>query len=309
MINRLDVYITIILFVSLISSTLSLTASPPPSTSPPERSYLDQLHSYHSSFPHINALQWSQLSNLCEQITAWNTKVNLISRKDIQFLLPNHVIPSLSLSSLRVFKEGMNVIDVGCGGGFPSLPNAILYPQTSFSLLDSNSKKMMVVADIVQQLNLKNVRVITSRAEDLHEKYDLLLGRAVSAIPNFLTFSSHLLDTSKEKISSDSKMLDRGLLYLKGGDYNKELEEANIDDYSILSVQDLVNHDGFQSDKYILHIPVEQIQKFYEQMIKTKSKEKFSDRLLKPKPKIKRETIATSTKVWTSSKKSDGSKA
>ena len=139
----------------------------------------------------------------------------MISRKDIDSIVPNHIIPSMSISLVKNFGKGDSVIDVGTGGGIfsydfakvksnflmlglPGLPMAILHPEASFTLLDSNRKKMKIVSEIASPtvLNLPNVRVVVSRAELHLEKYDYLLGRAVAAIPTFLGFSSHLIKTA-----------------------------------------------------------------------------------------------------------------
>lgn len=175
---------------------------------------------YKKDFDSISDEQWDKLEELSLKLFDWNTKVNLVSRKDVEFLIPNHVIPCLSMSLIRNFKKGETVIDVGTGGGLPGLPLAIICPDAQFTLIDSNSKKMMVVNDMAASLGLKNVRVICCRAEKLTEKFDFLLGRAVSALPNFLSFSSHLI---KEKSAASSTTIadtgitvSSGMLYLKG---------------------------------------------------------------------------------------------
>ena len=121
--------------------------------------------------------QYDKLNQLYIITKQWNEKVNLISRKDIDYLIPNHILPSLSISLIKYFDHHDTIIDVGTGGGFPGLPLAIICPMANFTLLDSSSKKMMVVNDIVNSLELKNVKVINSRAELYRiEKYDFILG-------------------------------------------------------------------------------------------------------------------------------------
>lgn len=209
---------------------------------------------YKQDFPNLDASQWNQLENLSINFVDWNNKVNLVSRKDIQFLIPNHIIPCLSMSLIRNFAKGETVIDVGTGGtslyleifyysehivitkqsltshifllegGLPGLPLAIACPNTQFTLIDSNVKKMMVVQDLADSLGLKNVRVICNRAEKLDERFDFMLGRAVSNLPNFLSFSSHLVDGKsktpltvvEQKSISLGITVGSGLLYLKG---------------------------------------------------------------------------------------------
>lgn len=193
--------------------------------------WLPDYSSYKKDFGNITDDQWDKLEVLSLKLYDWNTKVNLVSRKDVEFLIPNHVIPCLAMSLIRNFGAGETVIDVGTGGGLPGLPLAIICPDAHFTLLDSNSKKMMVVSEIASSLGLKNVNVVCSRAEKLTDKFDFLLGRAVSALPNFLSFSSHLIDEKSRASSSNfvrkpssesattgpsSIAISSGMLYLKG---------------------------------------------------------------------------------------------
>lgn len=216
----------------------------------------DKLDDYRFIFPSLHESQWEQIRKYSELLTDWNSKINIISRKDIQHIIPRHILPSLSISLVKKFKSSDCVIDVGTGGGLPGIPMAIANPETQFTLLDSNNKKITVVSDIVEKLKLKNVKVVWSRSEAVEEKFDFIIGRAVSAIPNFLDFSSHLIRSTVE--SCDDK-ISNGLLYLKGGEFSAELKEAEINTYSLRSVQDLLN---IESDKYILYIPSHEIKIF-----------------------------------------------
>ena len=160
---------------------------------------------------------------------------------------------------------------------------SIVNPDAHFTLIDSNSKKMKVVQNIVDTLKLSNVKVVCSRAEDYHEKYDFILGRAVSAIPNFLNWSSHLLNEtpqSKSVTTSSDHTISSGLLYLKGGDFTDELSEAKINPSSVqlFPVNELVQ--GLQSEKFVLYIPAHEISNFYNrkqlEAIKLKESKKKS---------------------------------
>lgn len=208
---------------------------------------------------------------LGERVLEWNSKVNLISRKDSLNLVPNHIIPCLAMSLVRRFNKNEAVIDVGTGGGLPGLPISIVNPSCQVTLLDSNSKKMMVVEDMAKTLKLDNVRVVCARAEALQgQTFDFVLGRAVSAIPNFLGFSSHLMSPmSTTPIAplpaahlSGESVLGNGLLYLKGGEFDDELAGAGIVQHTKYAVRDLVP--GLDSDKYVLHVPAAEVVAFHE---------------------------------------------
>lgn len=222
-------------------------------------SSIGDFKSYYDSFPNISLHQWFQLNQLAFELYEWNSKVNLISRKDIHLLIPNHIIPSLSISLVKQFQENEKIIDVGTGGGLPGIPLAIIYPNSQFTLLDSCSKKIKIVQNILDTLKLNNVQVINSRAEEYNESFDYILGRAVKELPVFLGFSSHFL---YKKDNNNNR--DGGLLYLKGGDFHNELKDSNIKNYDIYPISNLIKVDPVsKSNKNILFVKINEINKFY----------------------------------------------
>ena len=148
----------------------------------------------------------------------WNSKINVISRKDIDSLYTRHVLHSLAIAKVQPFLPGSSVLDVGTGGGFPGLPLAILFPQTQFYLCDSIQKKITVVRAVADALGLQNVRAEKIRAEDVPGKFDFIVSRAVTQMPEFVTWIR-----GKIKPQSVHKLAN-GVLYLKGGDLSEEMK-------------------------------------------------------------------------------------
>jgi 16S rRNA (guanine527-N7)-methyltransferase len=238
----------------------------------------NQLNTYVNAFPDITTQQWRQLEKLTALQLEWNQKVNLISRKDEQNLVSSHIIPCLAMSLVRKFGEGERIVDVGTGGGLPGLPMAIVNNNAHFTLLDSNGKKMMIVEDIANRLGLSNIDIVRGRAEDLdNRKFDMILGRAVSSISNFLSFSSHLLldpTTTIPSIEMKDKDIEKkylsGLLYLKGGNFDDELKKAGIQEFIKFPISQLIPE--IVSDKFVLNIPSTEIFAFHKCYIENKLK-------------------------------------
>jgi 16S rRNA (guanine527-N7)-methyltransferase len=168
-------------------------------------------------FPGLTAVQKTQFAKLGELYLTWNSRLNLISRNDMPHLYLRHVLHSLAIAKVISFAPGTKVLDVGTGGGFPGIPLAILFPETSFFLVDSIGKKQHAVAEMVQAVGLCNVQLQRIRAEQLSGKYDFVLARAVAALP---TFYRWVKDKMNPKSSHE---LANGILYLKGGDFAQEL--------------------------------------------------------------------------------------
>ena len=173
-------------------------------------------------FPDITPLQLQQFEQLPELYNFWNNQINVISRKDIDQLYERHVLHSLGIAKVMPFLPGENVLDVGTGGGFPGIPLAILFPETQFFLVDSIGKKIKVVQEVAAALGLKNLKAAHLRAEQVDEKFDFVVSRAVTRLKEFYPWV-------KGKFNKDSKnILPNGILYLKGGDLGEEIAESGL---------------------------------------------------------------------------------
>lgn len=207
-------------------------------------------------FKDFSQEQKRQIEMLTPLYEDWNSKINVVSRKDIDKLQLHHVLHSLSIarfaSMADIFTPGTKVIDVGTGGGFPGIPLAIMYPQVDFLLVDSIGKKIKVVTEVAAALGLKNVRAVKSRVEEIDGHFDYVVSRAVTDLGNFLPWV-------KGKYS-------KGVIYLKGGDLNpggalyKELENAaqkckiNKKTMTFCPI-DAWFADEFFKEKYVIYIP------------------------------------------------------
>ena len=168
-------------------------------------------------FPEITDEQKQQFEKLEQLYTEWNEKINVISRKDMDGLYEKHILHSLGIAKVMPFADGTKVLDIGTGGGFPGIPLAILFPEVSFTLIDSIGKKIKVVEAVSEGLRLKNVTAVHGRAEKLKEKFHFVVSRAVTQMPEFLRW----LKGKFEKEQFNEK--HNGVLYLKGGDLAEEL--------------------------------------------------------------------------------------
>ncbi len=193
-------------------------------------------------FPKLTTLQIQQFNYLDNLYRFWNSRINIISRKDIDSLYVNHVLHSLSIAKVIDFKSNTRVLDVGTGGGFPGIPLAILFPEVEFMLLDSINKKINVVNDIVNKLNLKNVLTSVNRVEDIKETYDFVVSRAVTNMPNFIKYVNGRIS------SNHNNKLRNGILYLKGGDLNVELKDIQ---HKIFNINLYFNEDFFKTKKIV----------------------------------------------------------
>lgn len=169
-------------------------------------------------FPSLSSAQLLQYSKLYDLYKDWNTKINVISRKDIDSLYIRHVLHSLSIAKFVRFLPKSDIFDVGTGGGFPGIPLAIMFPESNFLLVDSIGKKIKVVQSITNSLGLRNVDAQQVRAEEIDQKFDFILTRAVTIMPIFI-------DWVKDNIKKQSQHpIPNGILALKGGELDDELD-------------------------------------------------------------------------------------
>lgn len=182
-------------------------------------------------FPHITDSQKEQFAALYDLYTDWNSKINVISRKDIENLYTHHVLHSLAIAKLIQFTDGTKIMDVGTGGGFPGVPLAILFPECDFLLVDSIGKKIKVATEVSNAIGLKNVQFRHCRAEEEKGKFDFVVSRAVMPLPD-------LVKIIRKNISKEQRnALPNGLICLKGGNLDSELrpfkKTAEADDLSM----------------------------------------------------------------------------
>jgi|TARA_B110000285_G_scaffold229623_1_gene294685 16S rRNA (guanine527-N7)-methyltransferase len=170
-------------------------------------------------FPALSDTQIAQFERLPALYEEWNSKINLISRKDMDFFYERHLLHSLSIAKFLEFLPSAKVLDVGTGGGFPGIPLAILFPQTHFFLIDSIGKKIKVVEEVTAALDIKNVLATKIRAENFTEKVDFVVSRAVSKMDFFAPL------VRRNIRSTHKHVLKNGILYLKGGDLTEELSK------------------------------------------------------------------------------------
>jgi len=198
-------------------------------------------------FPDLSENQRAQFSKLGELYTFWNAQINVISRKDIDELPVRHVLHSLGIAKVQHFKPGTRILDVGTGGGFPGIPLAILFPETYFHLVDSIGKKIKVVKEVAEALNLKNVKAEAIRAEEVKGEFDFIVSRAVTNMDEFVKWT-------KAKIAKKQQHeLKNGILYLKGGDLTEELQ--HFPNAKLFNLTDYFEDEFFETKK-VVHIPL-----------------------------------------------------
>ena len=200
-----------------------------------------------SYFPDLSPKQKEQFSQLDELYRFWNSRINLISRKDIDMLYLHHILHSLAIAKVISFLPGEKVLDVGTGGGFPGIPLAILFPETDFHLVDSIGKKIKVVQEVALGCGLMNVRVSHDRAEQIDGKFHFVVSRAVTRLSEFYPWVKGKFE--KKSVNT----IQNGILYLKGGDLAEEIKESGLKT-ELIPLSIFFKEDYFDS-KFVVYIP------------------------------------------------------
>ncbi len=199
-------------------------------------------------FPQLTEEQNRQYDQLEELYNDWNAKINVISRKDIDNLYERHVLHSLGIAEVIRFKPGTLIMDLGCGGGFPGIPLAIMFPECRFHLVDSIGKKVKVAQAVAESIGLTNVEFSHSRAEDIKDKYDFVVTRAVMPLVD-------LIKVSRKNISKEQHNgLPNGIIALKGGELEREMASMRKI-CATWELSDYFTEEYFQTKK-VVHVTV-----------------------------------------------------
>jgi len=196
-------------------------------------------------FADFTTKQLAQLESLDAAYQEWNAKINVISRKDIHQIYLHHVLHSLSIAAIVEWEKGTQVIDIGCGGGFPSVPLAIFFPDVKFYLVDSIAKKLKVVDAVCEIAGIKNIETHHSRVEDIkNKKFDYAVSRAVAPLKDLWRWANPILQKKPNQPS--------GLICLKGGDLHQEIFESGVRP-KMMPIYDIFPEEYFQ-EKYIIQV-------------------------------------------------------
>lgn len=195
-------------------------------------------------FANLDENQVNQIKRLKPIYQDWNSKINVISRKDFDDFYVRHVLHSLAIAKIIQFKTGTKILDVGTGGGFPGIPLAILFPKTNFFLADSIGKKITVVKAVAEELGLENVYAEQIRAEEIQDKFDFVVSRAVTQVDRFLPW------VKNKFLKTSINDLPNGYLFLKGGNLDDEFKNLKKS-YKVHEMNTLFQEDFFETKKVI----------------------------------------------------------
>ena len=195
-------------------------------------------------FPDISPRQQSQFETLGALYEEWNSRINVVSRKDMEHLYTRHILHSLAIAKVCQFKAGAKVIDIGCGGGFPSVPLAIMFPDVEFVGVDSIGKKIRVVEGVKAGAEIDNLRAINARAEQVGEKFDYVVSRAVTEMARFVPWAWPLLRRG------EMGTLPNGVLYLKGGELAEELAATRMR-WNLYDIDRMFDDEFFETKKVV----------------------------------------------------------
>lgn len=195
-------------------------------------------------FPDITERQREQFELLGTLYEEWNARINVVSRKDMEHLYTRHILHSLAIAKVCSFEAGARVVDIGCGGGFPSVPLAIMFPEVEFVGVDSIAKKIRVVEGIKAGANIENLTAINSRAEQLDQKFDYVVSRAVTEMARFMPWAWPLLRKGQRGT------FPNGILYLKGGELAEELA-ATRRKWDLYDIRTMFDDEFFETKRVV----------------------------------------------------------
>lgn len=195
-------------------------------------------------FLDLTPQQKEQFCALYDLYADWNSKINVVSRKDFDQLYLRHILHSLAIAKVCRFEAGARVLDVGCGGGFPSIPLAIMFPDTHFVSADSIGKKITVVKGVCEGAGIKNIDARNTRVEQIPERFDYVVSRAVTEMPTFVKWIWNKIDRGQKG------SLPNGILYLKGGDLTEELAATKIQ-WTEYPISEFFDEEFFETKKVV----------------------------------------------------------
>lgn len=195
-------------------------------------------------FPDLTPQQKEQFGALYGLYADWNAKINVVSRKDFDQLYLRHILHSLAIAKVCRFEAGARILDVGCGGGFPSVPLAIMFPEAKIVAADSIGKKITVVKGVCEGAGIKNIDARNTRVEQIPERFDYVVSRAVTEMPTFVKWIWNKIDRGQKG------SLPNGILYLKGGDLTEELAATKMS-WTEFPISEFFDEEFFETKKVV----------------------------------------------------------